>query len=101
MEQSADYKQGFAAGRQAGYDLGFQQGQAKARKDAEGAKAMEEIKKLQAEDSALSPDEKFRLNARRQWEGSPELQREFAMGGFESYLAFERNKANVRVQGEK
>jgi|GEM_PF-3069109 len=63
--------------------------------------AMEEIKRIQEENAALSPEEKFKLQARRQWDASPELQREFVMGGFESFCAYERNKANVRIQGGK
>lgn len=50
-----------------------------------------------AEEEKLPVEERCKLR----WDRNPELREEFKMGGFKAYLAYEKNKQNVRIFEKK
>lgn len=70
---------------------------ADAPKPAETVLVATEEKDSAAEEDKLPVEERCKLR----WDRSPELREEFKMGGFKAYLAYEKNKQNVRIFEKK
>lgn len=64
---------------------------------AKAAPVTDEAAKAAAQEADLPVEERAKL----QWDRSPELRQDFKMGGFAAYLAWEKNKQNVRIFEKK